>query len=124
MLQVAEIPLKGAHNVENVLAAVCAARLAGVEAAAIRRAVMEFHAVEHRLEFVATINGVDYYNDSKATNVDASMKAIAAFPGRNSPDPGRQGQELRLPADARVAAGASEGCLHDRRGGGEDSHPH
>ncbi len=42
---------------------------------------MEFHAVEHRLEFVAKINGVDYYNDSKATNVDASMKAIAAFPG-------------------------------------------
>ena len=81
VLKVEEIPLKGAHNVENVLAAVCAARLAGVDAAAIRRAVMEFHAVEHRLEFVATINGVDYYNDSKATNVDASMKAIAAFPG-------------------------------------------
>ena len=81
VLKVAEIPLKGGHNVENVLAAVCAARLAGVEAAAIRKAVMEFHAVEHRLEFVAKINGVDYYNDSKATNVDASMKAIAAFPG-------------------------------------------
>jgi UDP-N-acetylmuramoylalanine--D-glutamate ligase len=80
VLKVTEIPLKGAHNVENVLAAVCAARLAGVEAAAIRKAVMEFHAVEHRLEFVAKINGVDYYNDSKATNVDASMKAIAAFP--------------------------------------------
>jgi UDP-N-acetylmuramoylalanine--D-glutamate ligase len=80
-MPVAEIPLKGAHNVENVLAAVCAARLAGVEAAAIRKAVMEFHAVEHRLEFVAKINGVDYYNDSKATNVDATMKAIAAFPG-------------------------------------------
>jgi UDP-N-acetylmuramoylalanine--D-glutamate ligase len=81
VLQVSEIPLKGAHNVENVLAAVCAARLAGVEAAAIRQAVMNFKAVEHRLEFVATINGVDYYNDSKATNVDASMKAIASFAG-------------------------------------------
>jgi UDP-N-acetylmuramoylalanine--D-glutamate ligase len=81
ILKVSEIPLKGAHNVENVLAAVCAARLAGVDAAAIRKAVMEFHAVEHRLEFVTQINGVDYYNDSKATNVDASMKAIAAFPG-------------------------------------------
>jgi UDP-N-acetylmuramoylalanine--D-glutamate ligase len=65
---------------EIVLAAVCAARVAGVGAAAIRKAVTEFHAVEHRLEFVAKINGVDYYNDSKATNVDASMKAIAAFP--------------------------------------------
>ena len=122
VLKVAEISLKGAHNVENVLAAVCAARLAGVDAAAIRNAVEEFHAVEHRLEFVATINGVDYYNDSKATNVDAPMKAIAAFPGRHSPDPGRQGQELRLPADAAAAAGAREGDLHHRRGGGEDHH--
>jgi UDP-N-acetylmuramoylalanine--D-glutamate ligase len=81
ILKVAEIPLKGAHNTENVLAAVCAARLAGVDAASIRQAVIDFKAVEHRLEFVATLNGVDYYNDSKATNVDASIKAIAAFPG-------------------------------------------
>jgi UDP-N-acetylmuramoylalanine--D-glutamate ligase len=81
LLKVAGIPLKGAHNVENVLAAVCAARLAGVGAEAVRAAIVDFKAVEHRLEFVATLNGVDYYNDSKATNVDASMKAIAAFPG-------------------------------------------
>ena len=74
-----EIPLKGAHNVENVLAAVVAARLAGVPAEAIRRAVKKFQAVEHRLEYVATVNGVEYYNDSKATNVDATAKAIAAF---------------------------------------------
>ncbi len=73
------IPLKGAHNVENVLAAVCAARLAGAPAEAIRRAVEAFKAVEHRLEHVATINGVEFYNDSKATNVDATAKAVAAF---------------------------------------------
>jgi UDP-N-acetylmuramoylalanine--D-glutamate ligase len=73
------IPLKGAHNVENVLAAVCAARLAGAAGEVIRRAVEGFHAVEHRLEYVTTINGVDYYNDSKATNVDATAKAIEAF---------------------------------------------
>jgi UDP-N-acetylmuramoylalanine--D-glutamate ligase len=78
---IASIPLKGQHNVENVLAAVCAARLAGVNAEAIRAAVENFRAVEHRLEFVAKINEVDYYNDSKATNVDAAMKAIAAFDG-------------------------------------------
>jgi UDP-N-acetylmuramoylalanine--D-glutamate ligase len=66
--------------VENVLAAVCAARLAGVHPEAIRTAVENFRAVEHRLEFVASIHGVDYYNDSKATNVDAAMKAVAAFP--------------------------------------------
>jgi UDP-N-acetylmuramoylalanine--D-glutamate ligase len=73
------IPLKGAHNVENVLAAVAAARLAGAPADAIRSAIESFQAVEHRLEFVAAINGVEFYNDSKATNVDATAKAIAAF---------------------------------------------
>lgn len=80
ILKVASISLKGEHNVENVLAAVCAARVAGVASEAIRKAVENFRAVEHRLEFVANVNGVDYYNDSKATNVDAAMKAIAAFP--------------------------------------------
>ncbi len=79
VMPVGGITLKGAHNVENVLAAVCAARLAGAEVPAIRRAIEAFHAVEHRLEFVATINGVDFYNDSKATNVDATAKAISAF---------------------------------------------
>ncbi|MGD0891199.1 MAG: UDP-N-acetylmuramoyl-L-alanine--D-glutamate ligase [Terracidiphilus sp.] len=73
------IPLKGAHNVENVLAAVCASRLAGASADSIREAVEAFQAVEHRLEFVATVNGVDFYNDSKATNVDATIKAVASF---------------------------------------------
>src|ERR1035438_4176882 len=74
------IPLKGAHNVENVLAAVCAARLAGAPVDVIRQAIEAFQAVEHRLEYVATINGVEFYNDSKATNVDATSKAVAAFP--------------------------------------------
>jgi UDP-N-acetylmuramoylalanine--D-glutamate ligase len=73
------IPLKGEHNVENVLAAVVAARLAGAPADAIRRAIEGFQPVEHRLEFVTTVNGVEFYNDSKATNVDATAKAIAAF---------------------------------------------
>jgi UDP-N-acetylmuramoylalanine--D-glutamate ligase len=75
------IPLKGAHNIENVLAAVVAARLAGVTAEVIRRAIENFKAVEHRLEYVATRTGVEFYNDSKATNVDATAKAIAAFRG-------------------------------------------
>jgi len=79
VIPVSGIPLKGAHNVENVLAAVVAARLAGVAPDAIRHGIEKFHAVEHRLEFVATFNGVEYYNDSKATNVDATAKAIAAF---------------------------------------------
>ena len=74
------IPLKGAHNVENVLAAVVASRLAGASAEAVRAGVENFHAVEHRLEYVTTRNGIEFYNDSKATNVDATAKAIAAFP--------------------------------------------
>src|SRR6202140_301960 len=81
IMQVSEIPLKGAHNLENVLAAVCAGGLMGCAPDKIRQAVRDFKAVEHRLEFVATIRGVDYYNDSKATNVDATIKALESFPG-------------------------------------------
>ncbi len=80
IMQVSEIPLKGAHNLENVLAAVCAGVLMGCPPDKIRQAVCDFKAVEHRLEFVATIRGVDYYNDSKATNVDATIKALESFP--------------------------------------------
>ena len=77
-----EIALPGAHNLENVLAAVMAARLAEVDPGTIRKAVKSFSGVEHRLEFTAEIRGVRYYNDSKATNVDATLKALDAFPGR------------------------------------------
>jgi UDP-N-acetylmuramoylalanine--D-glutamate ligase len=80
VMQVSEIPLKGAHNLENVLAAVCGGALMGCAPETIRQAVRDFKAVEHRLEFVATIRGVDYYNDSKATNVDATIKALESFP--------------------------------------------
>jgi len=66
--------------VENVLAAVCIGMASGVEPVAIRRAVKEFRAVEHRLEYVATLRGVQYYNDSKATNVDATIRALQSFP--------------------------------------------
>jgi len=82
VMKAAEIPLAGAHNVENVLAAVIIARLAGVDSATIAKAVKSFAGVEHRLEFVADVRGVRYYNDSKATNVDATLKALDAFPGR------------------------------------------
>ena len=82
IMPVGEISLKGAHNVENVLAAVAVGMLAGVEPKQIRRAVASFHAVEHRLEYVDTVRGVEYYNDSKATNVDATIKALESFPGR------------------------------------------
>lgn len=76
-----EISLRGEHNVENVLAACAAAYLAGADPAAIASGIKTFKGVEHRLEFVAEISGVQFYNDSKATNVDAAVKAIEAFPG-------------------------------------------
>ena len=75
-----EIPLKGAHNLENVLGAVCAGILMGCRPDQIRKTIQNFKAVEHRLEYVATIRGVQYFNDSKATNVDATIKALESFP--------------------------------------------
>jgi UDP-N-acetylmuramoylalanine--D-glutamate ligase len=80
IMPLAEIPLKGAHNLENVLAGVSVGMIAGCDAQQVRQAVRNFKAVEHRLEFVARVAGVDYYNDSKATNVDATIKALESFP--------------------------------------------
>jgi UDP-N-acetylmuramoylalanine--D-glutamate ligase len=77
-----EVPLPGTHNLENVLAAIAAGRILGVSAKAVAEGVRSFAGVEHRLEFVAEINGVRYFNDSKATNVDATLKALDSFPGR------------------------------------------
>jgi UDP-N-acetylmuramoylalanine--D-glutamate ligase len=82
ILKQSEISLPGAHNLENVLAAVVATRLAGSRPHEIQKAIRTFAGVEHRLEFVAEHDGVRYYNDSKATNVDATLKALDAFPGR------------------------------------------
>jgi UDP-N-acetylmuramoylalanine--D-glutamate ligase len=80
ILPLAEVPLKGGHNLENVLAAVSIGMLVGCKPEQIRHAVRMFKAVEHRLEFVARVAEVDYYNDSKATNVDATIKALESFP--------------------------------------------
>ncbi len=81
IMPASDIPLKGAHNLENVLAAVCVGGIVRCEPGRIRTAIKQFNAVEHRLEYVASINGVEYYNDSKATNVDATIKALESFPG-------------------------------------------
>jgi UDP-N-acetylmuramoylalanine--D-glutamate ligase len=81
----AEIKLLGLHNVENVLAALAAGLACGASVESMRETVSNFKPVEHRLEFVAEVGGVRFFNDSKATNVDAAVKAVEAFmeePGR------------------------------------------
>jgi UDP-N-acetylmuramoylalanine--D-glutamate ligase len=80
ILPLAEVSLKGGHNLENVLAGVSIGMVAGCQPEQIQDAVRNFKAVEHRLEFVARVASVDYYNDSKATNVDATIKALESFP--------------------------------------------
>jgi len=74
-----EIRLLGTHNQENILAAIGISYYMGVPVPRIRETVIHFQAVEHRIEYVRTVGGVDYYNDSKGTNPDAAIKAIQAM---------------------------------------------
>jgi UDP-N-acetylmuramoylalanine--D-glutamate ligase len=109
LIQAGEIPIRGRHNVENVLAASIAAARAGVNHQAIAAAVRTFQAVEHRLEFVRNVSGVDFYNDSKATSVDATLKALDAFPGGlwvilGGKDKGLDYSPLRAPLQAKARA--------------------
>ncbi len=76
-----ELGIKGGHNVENALAASLMAFLAGVEAEKIAGVLKTFQGVEHRIEFVRELDGVKYYNDSKATNTDSAIKALETFTG-------------------------------------------
>ena len=79
VLALKDLKLLGAHNVENVLAAVGISYYMGVPVATIREVATSFKAVEHRIEYVDTIAGVAYYNDSKGTNPDAAIKGIQAM---------------------------------------------
>jgi UDP-N-acetylmuramoylalanine--D-glutamate ligase len=77
---VAEITLRGAHNVENVLAATAMALWTGMEPATIRKGIAMFRGVAHRIERVHDARGVTFYNDSKGTNVASTIKALESFP--------------------------------------------
>ena len=79
LLSSRDIKLRGRHNLENVLAALAAGLVCGAAPDSMRETIRNFEAVEHRLEFVAEIEGVKFYNDSKATSVDATLKALEAF---------------------------------------------
>jgi len=114
-----EVPLPGAHNLENVLAAITAARIAGASAKAVGEGVRSFAGVEHRLEFVSEINGVRYYNDSKATNVDATLKALDSFPGRilvilGGKDKGSDYTPLQAPLRERAILALLIGAAADK----------
>jgi UDP-N-acetylmuramoylalanine--D-glutamate ligase len=74
-----EITIKGRHNLQNAMAAALVGLLCGVSPASLRATLRNFKGVEHRLEFVREIQGVRYYNDSKATNVDSVWYALQAF---------------------------------------------
>jgi len=109
LMPAGEIPIRGRHNVENVLAASIAAARAAVSRERIAAAVRTFRAVEHRLEFVRNVGGIDFYNDSKATSVDATLKAIDAFEGGlwvilGGKDKGLDYSLLRAPLAAKAHA--------------------
>ena len=74
-----DLPINGEHNVLNLLATVCVAKAIGISDEDIIRGIKSFKGVKHRIQHVATIDGVDYVNDSKATNIDATCKAIDAI---------------------------------------------
>jgi UDP-N-acetylmuramoylalanine--D-glutamate ligase len=74
-----KINIIGMHNIENILAAVTASYVAGVKPSVIEKIVSKYKGVEHRIEFVKTLKGVDYYNDSKSTNVDSARVALESF---------------------------------------------
>ena len=81
VMHVTDVKLRGAHNIDNVLAAMTVADCYGVSGEAMSETIRNFRGVEHRIEFVAEINGVQIFNDSKATNVDSSIKAVESFGG-------------------------------------------
>lgn len=80
IVKIEEMKIFGLHNVENALAACACAYFAGVSLENMRKVLRNFEGVEHRIEYTRTINGVKYYNDSKATNPESAIKALEAFP--------------------------------------------
>ncbi len=126
LMTAGEVPIRGRHNLENVMAAALAAARAGVSREDIAAAVRTFRAVEHRLEFVRRVGGIDFYNDSKATSVDATLKALDAFDGGlwvilGGKDKGLNYSLLREPLAAKAHAalliGAAAGKIGDALAG-------
>jgi UDP-N-acetylmuramoylalanine--D-glutamate ligase len=81
VLPVDEVRVRGEHNIENILAAMAITADYDIPVETLATAIHEFRGVEHRIEFSGTFRGIEFFNDSKATNVDSSIKAVEAFPG-------------------------------------------
>ncbi len=119
LMAASEVPLRGRHNLENVMAASAAARIAGATPAQIAAAVRSFPGVEHRLERAGEVAGVTWYNDSKATNVDATLKAVDAFEGNlwiilGGKDKGSDYRPLREPLEQKGHAALLIGAAADK----------
>ena len=107
LLPVSEIPLRGAHNVANVLAAVAVGGAVGLKSGSMAEAIRDFTPVAHRLELVATVDGVGYYNDSIATTPERTLAALASFKETPVLLVGGRGKGLPL---SELAASAVERC--------------
>jgi UDP-N-acetylmuramoylalanine--D-glutamate ligase len=78
-VDISKIPLTGIHNVSNIMSTVAASKIMNIEDMHIEKTLKKFRTLEHRIEFVARVNGIRVYNDSKATNPDATIKALESF---------------------------------------------
>ncbi len=109
IIEADRVPIRGRHNLENVLAAAAAAAYGGAGTGTMRDAILGFRGLPHRLERVAVIDGVEFYNDSKATNVGATSRAIEAFSApivllMGGRDKGGDFESLRDPLRGRLRA--------------------
>lgn len=77
--KISEIKIPGNHNIENILAASAISYFAGIDSSIIRETVINFYGVEHRIEYIGKVDGIKFYNDSKGTNVDATITALKAL---------------------------------------------
>ena len=107
LIKTSVIPLLGIHNQENIMASALVGHILGIPPSRIKEPIKSFRGLEHRLEKVATIRGVDFYDDSKATNVDATSKSIQSFDRKiililGGRDKGGDFKKLRKPVKENV----------------------
>jgi len=107
LVRASEIPLLGIHNQENIMASALVGNILGVPLFRIKDSIKNFQGLEHRLEKVTTFKGIDFYNDSKATNVDATLKSIQSFDQKiililGGRDKGGDFKKLKKPIKKRV----------------------